>query len=119
MTPDNNNLTTIDSTPLTELARKARDDYNSDKKLTIQAKFIKNSSVADELMEKAIRLYTQKPDLIKFTSTLRLLDLEIGDQVTFNCSDFESTSNFIIARKRINKTNYRIEWNLRVINTTI
>jgi hypothetical protein len=112
LTPDNNNLITIDATPLTELARIARDNYNSNKKLAIQAKFIKNIYVAEELIEKAVRLYTQKPDLIKFISTFRLLDLQIGDQVTFNCADFSSTSNFIITRKRINKTNYRIEFEL-------
>lgn len=106
VTKGNNNLTELGSTridAMTDLCQDAYDDFDTDKKISINLDFVRGDESAEEILEKLVLLFTMKPDLIRVNSiALRCIDLELGDQIDFNCRDYTAQRSFLVLGKRTN-----------------
>jgi hypothetical protein len=100
--PDYNNLTTISPTSLAALCAIAEDDYGSKKKLHVDLPDVRDINTAEIILGKLVQLYSNKKHIVKFTSSLRLMDLRLGDQVRFLTTFYTSEYNFFIVGKTIN-----------------
>jgi hypothetical protein len=112
VTKDFENLDHVDPAALQDLCLAA---YNEGvrKNMVVQLKYVRDDETAEQILAKLVQFYTRKFKVINYATTLRLLDLEIGDQVRFNVDEYYETSyNYYIMRKRTNYLNNLMEFTL-------
>lgn len=105
---DYSNFKWIDDSDLRTLCSNA--SLITDKTFSLRCDFIKDDQTAERVLSKIIQFFTSAKDLVKFKTTLRLIDLEIGDFIKFNTSVYQNENSFIIIAKRINLEDYTIEF---------
>lgn len=97
---DEENFDTVSPTDLQDLCRDAYELYDSEKRLVVKLDYVRNDQVAEEILAKCVKQYTMKPTKIKFKTSLRMCDLQKGDQIKFNTRIFSSNGkHYYITRK--------------------
>jgi hypothetical protein len=102
VTKDFENLDHVNPTELQALCQ-ATWDQGVRKNMVVKLDFVRDDETAELILAKLVRFYSRKFNIVNFTTTLRLMDLEIGDQVRFNVDDYYETAyNYYVMRKRTN-----------------
>lgn len=110
VTKDNTNCIHVDGATLKEFCQDAYDYYATEKRLTFKLDYVRDRETAERILAKLVQFYSRKRIIIKLNTTLRLTDLEIGDQVKINSSFFSSANNFYVAGKSEDSDANRIEF---------
>ena len=108
---DDHNLEFVDSTFLQQLCIQAQSTYASKKEFILQCDLVRTEIAAEEILEKAVKLLWRRHTVAKFTTSLRMIDLQEGDQIRFGVSiNPNLTNNFFITSKTINHENRTIDF---------
>jgi len=99
VTKDNENLSHIDADLMKGLCKDAYDYYGSEKRMTIKLDTVRDAETAELILGKLVQFYSRKRIIITMTTTFKLMDLEVGDQVRINTTFFSSSNNFYVAKK--------------------
>lgn len=110
VTKDNHNLTYIDAVNMKLLCYNAYQNYNTEKRMSVKLDFVRDDETAERILGKLVQFYSKKRKVIRFKSSLRIMDLEKGDQVTINTSIFGSTQNYYIVGITMDYVAKTIEW---------
>ena len=112
VTKDNHNLVHIDAINMKLLCYNAYQDYNTEKRMSVKLDFVRDGETAERILGKLVQFYSKKRKVVRFRSSLRIIDLEKGDQLTVNTSVFSSIYNYYVVGKTINYEAKTIEWTL-------
>lgn len=118
VTPNDNNLTQLTAlVPEMEgHCYDAESKYGTDKTLTIKCDWAGSNNLeikaVESILYKATRFFTFKPDIVTMQTSLRRVDLEIGDEVDFDMTRFSSENMHLIFGKKINTKENTIDFSL-------
>lgn len=99
VTKDNHNLHHIDSAAMQRYCYDAYQDYNSEKRMSVKLDFVRDGETAERILGKLVQFYSKRRLVIQLNTTLKMIDIEIGDQVTINTSLFSDTVNYYVVGK--------------------
>lgn len=118
LSASDHNLTVLTAAEIDQMKQwcnEAATKYGAKKKLRLTCEFIGHDTAicqqtSEEYLFRAVEWFTHKPTIVNFTTSLRMIDLEVGDSIAFGLDLYTSTHDFIVISKKIDNTGRTIEF---------
>ena len=100
----------LDATPLTAYCISAQSKYGTNKELVVKCDLVKDDITAEEILRKCVILFYERPTIVSYTTSMRLVDLQIGDHIKHASTFYTHPLMHMIIGKRISGDGKTIEF---------